>query len=71
MSLVGTGISQLAYPLLVLALTGVFLQQLGATPTVLMFFSVLLALALVTTLSPHVRNALPLANTSTSSGQFD
>ncbi|GEM_PF-3642729 len=50
-SLVGTSVSQLAFPLLTLALTGVLLQRFGA------LVAVLLTLALVVSVSPSVRAA--------------
>jgi predicted MFS family arabinose efflux permease len=44
-----------------LALTGVLLQRLGTTATILVFGAALLALALATMLNPHVHHARPLA----------
>ena len=47
-----------------LALTGVLLEQIGATRTLLVFAAWLLAVAVVTTLNRHVRTAPPIARAS-------
>ena len=44
-----------------LALTGILLQTLGVIATVLILTASLLVLAIASTLNPHVRYALPLA----------
>ncbi len=56
-SLVGTSVSQLAFPLLTLALTGVLLQRFGALVALGALVAVLLTLALVVSVSPSVRAA--------------
>jgi len=43
------------------ALSGVLLEHIGATPTILLFSLWFLTLAILTTLNTHVRNARPVA----------
>jgi len=47
------------------ALSGILLERFGATPTILLFSVWFLALALLTTLNTHVRNARPLTSAQT------
>lgn len=45
------------------ALTGVLIQFIQVIPTILVLFACLLALAVLTSINPHVRNARPLSET--------
>jgi hypothetical protein len=47
------------------ALSGILLEHVGATPTILLFSLWFLTLAILTTLNTHVRNARPLEHTQT------
>lgn len=47
------------------ALSGILLERIGATPTIILFSLWYLALAVLTTLNTHVRNARPLKQAQT------
>jgi len=48
-----------------MTIAGFLLDQFGATPTILVFFVWLLALAIFTTSNQHIRNARPIAQATT------
>ncbi len=56
---VGSQVSQLAFPLLILALTGLLIQYIGVVQTVFICTLGMIAFALASNLNRYVRNAQP------------